>query len=206
MVVISSKGGAAQHSGGDLGQYEYVEERGHYVQSCTEMNSEKYQPRYLYPDEDGVWRVSSTPGEKEKRCWLKNPTASKTVPVSGWWYWDGKEWQDDDPSLTVTSGPLPPLPRQFTVTGIGGAAVKLKKCLGVFTKTERWWRGRPVYVNTKGTLLLHGTFFWLIGQPKLGYYGLRGFRSHQSPASEKNWSYWTGSKYKPACIAVIGSG
>ena len=87
-----------------------------------------------------MWFVGPTPGE---RCGgLYNPTPSKTLPTSGWRY-AGKTWPDD-PSLTITPGPLPPLPRQFTVTATGAAAEEWPECLGVFTRTERWWAGRPV--------------------------------------------------------------
>ena len=113
----------------------------------------------------------------EKAGWLHNPTPSKTVPSSGWMYADGGWSQDgsgiwhDDPSLTVTPGPLPLLARKFTVTGSGAAGEKGPQCLGGFTRTHRWWRGRPVYVNTKGQLLYHGRVDdgWKIGS-KLGKY------------------------------------
>ena len=58
--------------------------------------------------------------------------------------------------------------------------------LGVYNKTERWWTGRPVYVNTEGRLLYHAKLVWMIG-PDIGYYVLHGSWSHQNPASERNW-------------------
>ena len=103
MVVISSTGGAAQHRGGVLGQFEYDPEKGHYLQSCSEMEAEKYQPLYLYPDNDDEWWVNDIPGESAG--WLWNPTPSKSLPTSGWQWGYGKTFHDD-PSLTITPGPL----------------------------------------------------------------------------------------------------
>ena len=57
-IVISSTGGAAQHQGGSLGQFEYVEDKGYYVQSSTEQGSDEFRPRYLYHDEEDKWLVS----------------------------------------------------------------------------------------------------------------------------------------------------
>ena len=54
---------------------------------------------------------------------------------------------------------------------MGAAAEEWPSDQGVFTKTERWWRGRPVYVNTEGQLLHHGGT-WDIGS-KLGKAGLK---------------------------------
>ena len=39
-VVISSSGWAAKHLGGALGQYEYLEDKGYYVQTSTEQNED----------------------------------------------------------------------------------------------------------------------------------------------------------------------
>ena len=51
-VVISSTGGAAQHQGGLLGQFEYLEDKDYYLQSNTEQSNEQFIAVYLYPDED----------------------------------------------------------------------------------------------------------------------------------------------------------
>ena len=104
-------------------------------------------------------------------------------------YFDGETWQYD-PSLTVTPGPLPPMPSQFIVTA-SGAFLELSnglKHLGVFNMTERWWAGRPVYVNTKGVFLYHGIESWMIAD-ELGYYVLRGSISYLSPVYERRWTY-----------------
>ena len=205
-MVISSSGGAAQLHGGALGQFEYHEDKGYYVQTSTDQSDEKFQARYLYRDKDDFWSVSDTPGDENS--WLHNPNPSPTPPASGWLYADGG--YHDDPTLFVTPGPLPHLPRQFTVTATGAAEKKWPLHLGVFTRTERWWLGRPMYVNTEGALLYYGgisDYGWVIG-PKLGYSVLRGSKAYHSPASEDSysWSYYTGSEsgWKPTSVTVTG--
>ena len=154
--MISSSGGAARIHGGILGQYEYHEDKGYYVQTSTEQSNERFQAIYMYPDSDNCWWVNDTPGEKEG--WLKNTrTNNEGLPENGsWQYWDGKgSWQDDR-TLTLSRGPLP-LPRLFTVTATGAAADKWPDYFGEFTRTQRWWWGRPVYTNTQGRLLHRGS-------------------------------------------------
>ena len=198
-VVISSAGGAAQHLGGLLGQYENDEDKGFYVQTSTEQSNKMFEAVYLYREKDDKWWVGHTPGQKTG--WLHNPRPSKTPPTIGWQYWDdgGKSWKVDL-TLTVSYGPLP---RQFTVTATGAAAVKWQGILGVFTRTEMWWNGRQVYVNRQGQFLHHGAgdAGWMIG-PTIGKYYLKGTGASYSPASQKGWRYWTGSRDKPASVTV----
>ena len=202
-VYFSSEGKAAKLQGGALGQYEYNPEKGCYVQTSTDKSEEKFEPRYLYQDEDEKWWVGKTPGEKWG--YLQSIILSKTLPTAGWSY-SYKGSFHEDSSLIVTPGPLPHLRRQFTVTASGAAAEKWPSSLGVFTKTQRWWNGRPVYVNTGGKLLHHANqdAGWMIGD-ELGKYYLRGSRAHLSPVDEDRWRYWTGSGTKPASVTVTGS-
>lgn len=203
-VVISSNGKVAQQRGDALGQFERDKNKGYYVQSNSDKEDE--ETRYLYPDKNDEWWVNKTPGEST--CYLKNPTLSKTLPVSGWQYRSVNMRAGhyrDDPGLTITSGPLS-LCSQYTVTDTGDAAEKMSSNLGVFTRTERWWRGMPVYANTQARLLYHSSYGkgWVI-RPKLDKYGLEGSRSHNSPATETSWRYWTGNKWSPASVTVTGS-
>ena len=56
-MVISSSGGAAKHHGESLGQYEYHEDKGYYVQTSTEQSEGLFTPRYLYRDEYDEWEI-----------------------------------------------------------------------------------------------------------------------------------------------------
>ena len=203
-VVISSSGWAAKHLGGALGQYEYHEDKGYYVQTSTEQSEKNFEAYYLSRDEDGKWWVGTEPGVNAG--FANNPQRSKTPPISGWVWGDGDSWLDDR-TLTVTPGPLPYLPRQFTVTATGVAEEKYPSYLGVFTKSERWWNGRPVYVNTEGVFLYHGKNGdgWTMSDT-LGIRVLWGSKSRQTPSMEKNWIFWNGSEYPTANITVTGSG
>ena len=71
-MVIWSTGGAAQHHGGVLGQYEYHEDKGYYVQTSTE-SPWWFVARYLYRDEDDKWWVGATPGENSA-LWETRPS------------------------------------------------------------------------------------------------------------------------------------
>ena len=223
-VVISSNGGAAQHVGGVLGQFEFDEDKGCYVQKnlknlckffdllkhgdCPRTNPKDFELEtvYLYSDDDDRWYVNNKTGEKAG--WLYNPIYSKTLPTSGWMYSDGQSWKSDV-TLSVTPGSLT-LPSQFTVNwqlGLGGEKehAKISACLGVFNKTEIWWRGRPMYYNFKDNkdckVALHhgpGDYGWLMGLP--GFAFLRGSRAHLRPDNEKNWRYITGKPSKPETI------
>merc|ERR1711862_383007 len=122
-MVISSTGGAAQHQGQMLGQFEYNEISGYYQQTSTEQGHENFDAIYLYPLNDGKWQVAIQISSSEMAAFLLNPGPSRTIPTSGWQYSDGKSYQDD-PTLTITPGPLPPLARQFRVTATGAAAEK----------------------------------------------------------------------------------
>ena len=158
---------------------------------------------YLYLDKYDKWWVNNIPGAS--RGQLYNPTPSKTLLTCGWRYFDGQTFHDD-PTLTITSGPLPPLGSQYTVTATGAAVEKYPSLLGVFTRTERWWNGRPVFVNTHGVLLHHGDGDdgWVIGY-KLGYSALRGSWAHHSPTRERSWRFYNRCEWRPAFITVTST-
>ena len=200
-MVISSSGGATAIVGGSLGQYEYHEDKGYYVQTSTEQSEENFYAVYLFHDVD-CWLVGRTPIPGEER--LRSPSFKKTPPSSGWEFIDDDEWQDDW-TLTVIPGPLT-LSRQYKVTLTGAAAEKWPTHHRVYTKTQRWWFGRPVYVNTDGVFLYHGGSGdgWTMSDT-LGSRVLWGSWARHSPAEEDRWRYWTGSEYKSASITVTGS-
>ena len=196
VVVISSSGVTAEILGEVLGQYEYDEDTGCYVQTSTEQNNEVFIRRYLcskYYQNIKMWLVTNNPNMEIEtgHAWIM----SKDLQT-GWVYYDGDTWKPD-PSLTVTSGSLPPLPAQFTVTGVIGPPY-----IGVYNKTERWWSGRPVYVNNQEQLLYHDGS-WLIGD-ELGYHVLSGSRSYPSPACERSWTKFT-TYEEPTSVKIVSS-
>ena len=109
-----------------LGQYEYDEDKGCYVQSSTDQSNVEYIARYLYRDDEDEWVVGHAPGGKS--FWLWNPNPSKKFPADeDWLYAYDYSWQND-PSLTVTPGPLLPLPSQFTVTRTQVLKLRMRHC------------------------------------------------------------------------------
>ncbi len=202
-IVLSSTEGSAQTKGGSLGQYSYDPDKGCYVQTNTQKGYENYKLRYLYFVDDGWW-VGSTPGVKSGT--LNNPTSSQSLPLVGWKYFDGKSWITDS-TLVISPGPLSTLCYILTVSTSGPAAEKQPHCWGKFSRTEMWWNGRPVFRNSQGQLMHQSPHEgWYVG-PALGGYELGtaillGSMAHQCPASEEKWTYWDGSKYRPASIKI----
>ena len=194
-LVISSTGtgGAALEHGGTLGQYQYDGAKGYYVQTSTDKDNAKYKARYLYTM-DNQWHLNDSPGQR--KGFLYNPTKGLNFPTSGWQHY--KNGFENDRLLAINFGPVS-LCREYKVSATGAAARKWLSYLGEFTLTDRWWRGRPTFINSKGRILYHGdgSDGWTIGN-KFGKYVLRGFEGaqHDCPASQKNWKYWDGKKDK----------
>ena len=123
--------------------------------------------------------------------------------------------RNDDPTLTSSLGPLPPLPRQFIVTATGAAAEEWPwpEYLGMFTSSERFLAGKPVYINSWGMVLYRGHDHrsWMIGKTVSEMPVLRGSRmvsnnqNPHRPESEDTWIYWTGSQWKPASVTVTAT-
>ena len=182
-----------------MGQYCYEEKYDCYVQKNTEKTEEMYVPRYLFSLND-VWAASDTPFDKSG--WLYNPSSSKSLPSTGWWFHDGRMWRQDQ-TLEITNSPMTSLCDNIEVTISGDAKSKLSLCEGEFTRTEMWWHGRPVFRNENNQLLNQSPEQgWCVGG-KLGFAFIIGSMSHDCPASEKSWKYWDTSQYKPADVKIV---
>ena len=103
---MSSTGGAAQYQGHALGQYEYHEDKGYYVQTSTEQSDEEFVAVYLYPNDDRIWYdatwyVGPTPGEQEG--YLKNTRPGQTHLSFGWEYGDTttNSFKDENHDLAI---------------------------------------------------------------------------------------------------------
>ena len=207
-VVLSSSGQTALHQRGMLGQYDYDVDRGHYVQTSTEMESEHYKAVYMYPDSNHMWWVGPCPGAQAG--WLHNPTPSDTLPEflaeNDWQCWNNSEQEwTVDPFLTIFPGSLSDLSPGYRVSASRDTTRGWPAALGVFRMTQRWWNGRPVFENNKGWFLHHGqSVGWMIGS-KIGKHELKGsHRSHHSPSSENHWKYFDSdaSKFRTASVII----
>ena len=154
-----------------LGQFQFEEQENCYKQSETEC----CVPVYLFRVDSQGWFI--TYGSRDMRdTRLKCTIDSEDIPTEGWKNFnlgDGK-WNDVR-TLTITPGPLTPC-RKITITGSGEIATKHDNKLGTFTPTNRWYYGRPVYINTSGKFLYsQGVYFvpsWVVGD-KIGDRGVR---------------------------------
>ena len=157
----------------------------------------------IYHDEEQRWWINHTPGKKGG-CATPAKTAICRRMVTG-----NMRLGMGSHGVMIGQSPsagVPCLPRPFTVTASGAASKEWPDYLGQFTRTQRWWRGRPVYTNTQGRLLYHSAGYegWVIG-PALGFSVLRGSQSHMNPSLETTWTYWTGTERKPASVTVTGT-
>ena len=201
LLVISGDGPVTEHEGGSLGLYAYDPVHSCYKQVTTEENA---APRYLYQEVNNQqWMVGPVPGKSDG--WLLNRMKSETVPSSGWLWGDGKSWHDD-PSIRVTPGKLPSLCDTIIITGKGEVTNKQPKSLGTFSKTEKWFNGKPVWINSESGYYLNSDndSRWSVGS-KIGNYGIKSSSTPINPADAHTWEYWTGSDDKPANIIITCS-
>ena len=70
--------------------------RDYYQQRQTKREEEKF---LYYQSEYKGWFVSDTLGLNAG--WMRNPSTSQQPPRTGWFYWDGKKFRNDDPSLEL---------------------------------------------------------------------------------------------------------
>ena len=182
-----------------MGQYCYDQKHKCYKQKNTEESEEMYVRRYLF-SLDGIWGASNKP--RDKAGWLYNPSSSKSLPLTGWWYHDGRSWRQDS-SLVVTNSPKITLCDKIKIRIFGEAARKWPLCLGEFKITKKWWHGRPVFKNKKGQLLHQSPEQgWSVGA-KLGFAFITGSMSQDCPTSEMKFRYWDGSQYRPASVNIF---
>ena len=198
-INLTSSGGAAHYQGSSLGQYCYDLDTGCFIQTNTEKGHWEYKARYIYPVDD-EWYINHTLGEKSG--YLKNPTKSKSLPLVGWMYCTKPEdpWAADT-TLEISPGPLISLCDSLTVSAWGLAALQ-SDCLGEFSRTNRWWLGKPVFRNRQGRLLHQSGKGWDVG-PDLVLSCLQGSMTHHCPAKEENWThYWDGKNDEPASVTI----
>ena len=202
-VWISSTQGVLQNLAGFLGQYEIVriyeenKKQVFYVQSDSwngfgKTFGKRTNPKFLYPKPDCTWYVSYS-GQN----YLRYNRSRTSVPTGtgGWKYIFKTPQERDDSSLTVTTGsyPLEGAEYGFMVSVSGNQSFNVySPTTGFFAKTDWWWFGRPVFKNSRGRFLMHGTKGWMIGQAT-GDYELRGYGSRISPADPTNWQFFNGS-------------
>ena len=148
-------------------------------------------------DGDRAWRAGINLGSSDaSKYGLYHPPTedSDTPPRDGWQYRDDGEYPDD-PSLLITPGPLSPL-KSITVQASGD--VVYPDCLGTFTLTDQWRRGRPVYRNEKGKYLSYSDDCWESEH-------ITCWQSWLCPTLCVVWQYWTGDRMMSADLQVTST-
>ena len=161
-IVLSSSGPSAEHQGGTLGVFEYLQQHNNspaYRQRHTVADT---QPRYLYRNYHGNWLVGEELGGSAGGLqsptvtpwWssvvfggLLNGTKSPTVPPDNWQYYAGSKggWQSD--AELTRSSYLPSVCETVQIS-LGGAAARAHpSAAGDFRATGDWSAGRPVFSN-----------------------------------------------------------
>ena len=82
------------------------------------------------------------------------------------------------------------------------AADKFPEKIGVFTRTNKYYIGKSVFVNNSGWYLhSSGDGAWSVG-PKIGEAGICSTLTGLWPAQIKTWTYWNGADDKPAQVTI----
>jgi len=202
--------GEGKYHGHALGEYYLIDAKEiRYKQSSSEEIDEVKEPRFLSRVDGVGWFVSDTYiFDDEAYGCLFNSSQSKTVPRSGWKYFDyhGK-WQNDV-SIVIHPGELKRSCNGITVSLAGAAAEKWPKCAGNFIPVS-WqiFNGRHIYRNEHDMLLYcDNDGGWAIGD-KLNQYCIRSNSAPSLPSSHDYWKYWNfdfrwGSIIKEASVKV----
>ena len=170
-VVIFSTGGAAQHCGEYLGQYNCAGEyngRPYYRQFDTVGNTHPgclfshLNPGYSLPH----WYVGSILGDTEDHK-LFNPVPSDTFPATGWKFKDIYGKLHEDTTLVITFGTLEPC-EVITVKLSGDILDKYPEYEGEYHHNEEYSQGREVYTNKNNKLLYQLNGRWRIDDSASG--------------------------------------
>ena len=90
----------------------------------------------------------------------------------------------------------------ISISATGAAARECPKSFGQFTKLDRWFNGRPLFVNNKGQYLhVSNGGYWFVSS-ELNEPGICSKGAPLCPGDAKNWTYWDGSKHNPASITI----
>ena len=115
---------------------------------------------------------------------------------------DKDEWQADA-SLTITVGHLDIcsiVKITETVQAYGNHWI-VQDTLGVYTRTEKWYNGRPVYIKDNQYLHVGNDGNWSVGD-QIGSYYIKSTGAPLSPVDAKKWYYQYRNEDNPADISV----
>jgi len=156
-VVFSSTGGAAErvYALGEFGLQPSL----HNGRPLYKQRDDIGSPEIFLFWDAASWWVGSPPkgfpialALAVAKGHLKASSTALTPPAEGWKYYNSQSdsWQEDS-SLSLSSSPLKPCPR-LEVSAIKGSTPWLiaSPALGVYTRTNQWSSGRPIYLQEGG--------------------------------------------------------
>ena len=117
---------------------------------------------------------------------MKNTSKSQTLPLTGWMWGDGKQL-NSDPSVKIKFGPQSSDEQcgDVEIQVRGDAADRWPEGGGVFTRNNKYYNGKSVFVNNNEWYLhCSGDGTWLVG-PKIGQSGIRSTSAGLCPAQIK---------------------
>ena len=170
-LLVTSSGPSAEYWGGMLGIYKKAGTHNncpYYKLVDTERSDGVEQ--VIYRLEEIGWAFG--PGLDGSTA-LENASMTVSVPLTGWTCWIGDKFIDD-PHLRI-SYDEPPSCGEITIRLSGDAAVKQPWCVGVYSPTQMFSSGRPVFKHqTQG--------IYLLVRP-----GYSSWRVQESVESEWSW-------------------
>ena len=181
-----------------LGVYDYNSKTGVYQQRSIHFSK---KPRYLSQSKkSNKWFVGSIP--RSGRGWLYNPATSSSVPTKGWQYNKEGEGFVSAASINAVEGVMEPC-RELSITLSGAAANKHSACCrSLFTLSDSWLNGRPIYTNRDGFKLHFGNEGgWLVGS-KYYVYKIKSIDGPIYPNNAEYWQYWDGEVDQPATVEI----
>ena len=196
--------------------YSFDQEHDCYKQVATEENHypSLRKSRFVYQASDEAWYISDKPGKPEG--WMYNTSESRTLPLTGWMVWDrppkkiskrkikksfavmlrDSKKGSNVPSVKIQFGPLTS-DQECRNIEIHFSSRKWLTYGGLFTKTNNFFCGKPVFINDYGQKL-HSTDDgdWGIG-PVLGYVLIKSSSAGLCPAKIKTWSSCSEEVFSP---------
>ena len=139
--------------------------------------------------------VSDTSDNKGIGGWLQKKN-------NNWFFSLGNDVWNKDATLTVVPGGLQVTCRTYQVAATGPAAEKYRDSMGLFTVTNQWRNGRPLYRTSNGHLLyVCDGGQWCLGD-QVGHYGIRSRDKPVFPEGVRYWVFWDGSSAQQAQVSV----
>ena len=153
-----------------LGLYRWDDEKNCYKQVSTDLSKVEdhkdiyyTRDKYLY-QANGSWYISDKLDNTV--CFMKNPSKSSSVPLTGWMYYDlddGDFYEDSD--IKIKFGELceNDICDQLRIQFKGRFSTFNELFGGEYKKTTKYSQGKPIFINRKDCYLYSWNKGWSMG-------------------------------------------